>query len=62
MIQVKMYVAILILVSSIAGSAVITHIVTRYSVSVSCATAEPAAPTRRFPVGPTVNSNDGKAF
>lgn len=63
MLQVKTSVAILILVSSIAGSAAITHIVTRYSVSVSCATAEPA-PLGRLPIGPgpTVNTRDGKAF
>lgn len=62
MFQIKMSAAILILAGSIASSAVITYIVTRYSVEISCGAAESATPERRLPVGPKLNSNDGKAF
>ncbi|MBP2297108.1 hypothetical protein [Azospirillum rugosum] len=62
MIQIKASVALLIIAGSIVGSAVITHIVTRYSLNVICAAVAPAEPARTLPVGPMLNSRDGEAF
>lgn len=62
MLQIKMSVALLILGGAIASSAVITHIVTRYSLNVTCTAAAPVEPARTLPVGPMLNSRDGEAF
>lgn len=64
MLQVKASVAALILVGAVAGSAIATNIVTKYSLAVSCVSQEQSQvqPRNSLPIGPPVPVGNGEKF
>lgn len=62
MLQLKTSVAILILFGAVAGSAVIAHVVTRYSVQVTCPAPASSAQQSEFFKARPVPLGDGERF
>lgn len=62
MLQLKTSVAALILFGAVAGSAVIAHVVTRYSVEVTCPAPAASAQQSEFFKSRPVPLGDGERF
>lgn len=64
MLQIKMSVAVLILIGAISGSAIVAHVATKYSLSVTCApqAQTQAQPRNSLPIGPPVPVGNGEKF